>query len=132
MTNADNAKNFKLVQAPDHAIDNWQDLIVMNATEKIEDVDLFQNNVVIYGRQDGLPMILCHDLRTKETHQVELPEKFCQLHPGTNLDFNTDYFRFSIISPFTHESTYEYDMAARKLNPIRVQTIRSRFLDGMT
>lgn len=71
-------------------------------------------------------MILCHDLRTKETHKVELPEKFCVLHPGTNLDFNTDVFRFSIVSPFTHESTYEYDMTTRKLAPIQVQTIKSK------
>ncbi|KAI8639279.1 prolyl oligopeptidase family-domain-containing protein [Parasitella parasitica] len=126
LTNADNAKNFKLVSTPDHAIgkSNWTDLITMSSTEKIEDVDLFQNNVVIYGRRDGLPMILCHDLRTKETHQVPLPEKFCVLNPGTNLDFNTDVFRFSVISPFTHESTYEYDMSTRKLHSIRVQTIR--------
>ncbi|KAL0138712.1 prolyl oligopeptidase [Mucor lusitanicus] len=126
LTNADDAKNFKLVQTPDDAIGtaNWADLITMKLTEKIEDVDLFQNNVVIYGRKDGLPMILCHDLRTKETHEVQLPEKFCVLNPGTNLDFNTDVFRFSVISPFTHESTYEYDMATRKLHPVRVQTIR--------
>ncbi|CEP07722.1 hypothetical protein [Parasitella parasitica] len=126
LTNADDAKNFKLVCTPDHAIgkSNWTDLITMKSTEKIEDVDLFQNNVVIYGRRDGLPIILCHDLRTMETHQVQLPEKFCVLNPGTNLDFNTDVFRFSVISPFTHESTYEYDMSTRKLNPIRVQTIR--------
>ncbi|KAI8077145.1 prolyl oligopeptidase [Thamnidium elegans] len=126
LTNADNAKNFKLVQVPDQSITEsiWQDLIVMKPTDKIEDVDLFKNNVVIYGRSDGLPMILCHDLRTKETHKVELPEKFCVLHPGTNLDFNTDVFRFSIVSPFTHESTYEYDMATRKLAPIQVQTIK--------
>lgn len=81
--------------------------------------------MVIYGRSDGLPMVLCHDLRLKETHTVQLPEKFCILNPGTNLDFDTDSFRFSITSPFTHESTYEYNMATRKLSPIRVQTIRS-------
>lgn len=82
---------------------------------------------MIYGRRDGLPIILCHDLCTKETHQVELPEKFCEVHPGTNLDFNTDFFRFSIVSPFTHESTYEYDMATHQLKPIRVQTIKSNY-----
>ncbi|KAI9485530.1 MAG: prolyl oligopeptidase family-domain-containing protein [Benjaminiella poitrasii] len=126
LTNVDDARNFKLVKTPDNAIrkSNWQDVITMQTTEKIEDVDLFQNNIVIYGRKDGLPMILCHDLRTKKTHQVELPEKFCVLNPGTNLDFNTDRFRFSITSPFMHESTYEYDMSTYKLNSIRVQHIR--------
>lgn len=44
-----------------------------------------KNHLVIYGRRDGLPMILCHDLSTQETHPVELPERFCVLQPGTNL-----------------------------------------------
>lgn len=126
LTNGDNAKNFKLVQASDSSIakEDWKDLIVLKPTDKIEDVDLFKNNVVIYGRSDGLPVILCHDLHTKETHTVQLPEKFCVLHPGTNLDFDTDTFRFSITSPFTHESTYDYNMTTRILQPVRVQTVK--------
>ncbi|KAI7902802.1 prolyl oligopeptidase family-domain-containing protein, partial [Cokeromyces recurvatus] len=128
LTNADNAKNFKLVKTPDNAIakSNWKDVITMQPTEKIEDVDLFKNNVIIYGRKDGLPMILCYDLDLKKTHQLELPEKFCVLNPGTNLDFNTDKFRFSITSPFMHESTYEYNMSTHTLSPIRVQLIQSK------
>lgn len=44
MTNADNAKNFKLVEVLDCATDKtvWNNLITMKPTEKIEDVDLFQ------------------------------------------------------------------------------------------
>lgn len=44
MTNADNAKNFKLVEVLDRATDKtlWNNLITMKSTEKIEDVDLFQ------------------------------------------------------------------------------------------
>ncbi|KAF7723205.1 hypothetical protein EC973_002280 [Apophysomyces ossiformis] len=126
LTNADGATNFKLACAPDHSIEksNWKDVITMKPTEKIEDVDLFQNHVVIYGRRDGLPMILCHDLQNETTHEIELPEKFCVVTPGTNLEFNADTFRFSIVSPFAHESTYEYDMTDRKLKTIRLQSIQ--------
>lgn len=126
LTNADGATNFKVVQVPDSAPDKtkWIDLITMKPREKIEDVDLFQNHVVIYGRRDGLPVILCHDLRTQEIHEVDLPEKFCVVQPGTNLDFNTEQFRFSVVSPFTHEATYDYDMSSKKITPIRVQTIK--------
>lgn len=48
LTNADNAKNFKLVHTPDHAIgkSNWKDLITMESTEKIEDVDLFHVSLI--------------------------------------------------------------------------------------
>ncbi|KAI8976952.1 prolyl oligopeptidase family-domain-containing protein, partial [Pilobolus umbonatus] len=125
LTNADHARNFKLVRAADRSSE-WEDVITMNPTEKIEDVDLFKNYVVVYGRRDGLPMILCHDLTTNHTHEVKLPETFCVLQPGTNLEFNTDYVRFSITSPFMHESTYEYDMSTRQLTPVRVQPVRSK------
>lgn len=73
-----------------------------------------------------MPVILCYDLRTKTIHEVDLPEKFCVIQPGTNLDFDTEQFRFSIVSPFTHEATYDYDMSSRKLTPIRTQTIQSK------
>ncbi|CDH53354.1 oligopeptidase b [Lichtheimia corymbifera JMRC:FSU:9682] len=125
LTNADGATNFKLARMPDNMIgrEHWQDVITMAENEKIEDVDVFQNHLVIYGRRDGLPMILCHDLSTQETYPVELPERFCVLQPGTNLDFDTEKFRFSIHSPFAHESTYDYDMSSRRLTSVRVQPI---------
>lgn len=87
LTNADGAKNFKLVQASQDQpqMTHWKDLITLSPTEKIEDVDLFKDHIVLYGRRDGLPIILCHDLRTNTSQQVELPEPFCVVSPGTNL-----------------------------------------------
>lgn len=87
----------------------------------------YQNHIVIYGRRDGLPMILCHDLKSQETHPVDLPMPFAVVSPGSNLAFDTDNFRFSLTSPFTHESTFEYDMTERKVKPVRVQLIRRKF-----
>ncbi|KAI8337785.1 prolyl oligopeptidase family-domain-containing protein [Blakeslea trispora] len=126
LTNADGATNFKLVKTSDHTLERkyWQDVITMKATEKIEDVDLFQHHIVVYGKKDGLPMMLCHDLTTCQAHTVKLPEKFCVLYPGTNLDFHTDQVRFSIQSPFMHESTFEYDMSTQKLTAVRVQPVK--------
>ncbi|KAI8353239.1 prolyl oligopeptidase family-domain-containing protein [Choanephora cucurbitarum] len=127
LTNADGATNFKLVKTSDHTLQRkyWQDVVTMKATEKIEDVDLFQRHIIVYGKRDGLPMMLCHDLVTHQTHSVKLPEKFCVLYPGTNLDFHTDQVRFSIQSPFMHESTFEYDMSTQKLSPVRVQPVKN-------
>ena len=95
LTNANGAKNFKLVQASQEnpQMHHWKDLITLSPTEKIEDVDLFKDYIVLYGRRDGLPMILCYDIRTKVSHQVELPEKFCVVSPGTNLVY---YLKFYI------------------------------------
>jgi oligopeptidase B len=87
LTNAGGAKNFKLVKSnPDSpGMQNWRDLITLSPTEKIEDVDLFKDRIVLYGRRDGLPMILCCDLKSGANHEIELPEQFCVISPGTNL-----------------------------------------------
>jgi oligopeptidase B len=71
-------------------------------------------------------MILCHDLETQETHTVDLPMPFAVVSPGSNLAFDTNTLRFSLTSPFTHESTFEYDMTDRKVTPVRVQLIRRK------
>ncbi|KAI7861602.1 prolyl oligopeptidase family-domain-containing protein [Spinellus fusiger] len=128
LTNAHGATNFKLVRFPDTLIEDavWEDVITMKETDKIEDVDLFQNFIVVYGRREGLPIILCYDVTTRTAHTVDLPEQFCVISPGTNLDFTTDSFRFSLSSPFTHESTYEYDMTHRQLKPIRIPHMQGR------
>lgn len=41
-------------------------------------------------------------------------------------DFETDTFRFSINSPFAHESTWDYNMTTRKLTPVRVHPINRK------
>ncbi|KAJ2962969.1 hypothetical protein NQZ79_g1909 [Umbelopsis isabellina] len=133
LTNADGAKNFKLVQASQEEPQkhNWKDLITLSPTEKIEDVDLFEDYIVLYGRRDGLPMILYHDLKSNESHEVNLPEKFCVVSPGTNLDFKTDKFRFSVTSPYAHESTWDFNMTTKRLTAVREHPIhkfdRSKF-----
>ncbi|KAI9279931.1 prolyl oligopeptidase family-domain-containing protein [Umbelopsis sp. AD052] len=128
LTNAGNAKNFKLVTAGQDKPDmqHWKDLITLSSTEKIEDVDLFKNRIVLYGRRDGLPMILCYDLKSGTKLEVDLPERFCIVHPGTNLDFDTDTFRFSVTSPYEHESTWEYNMDKKTLRSVRVHPIHTQ------
>ncbi|KAI9312978.1 prolyl oligopeptidase family-domain-containing protein [Dichotomocladium elegans] len=128
LTNTDGAKNFKLARAPDGRVSKqyWKDVVTVADNEKIEDVDVFKNHIVIYGRREGLPMILCYDLKTRQATPIDLPERFCVIQPGTNVDFDTDTFRFSLHSPFAHEATYDYEMSTRRLKPVRVQPIHRK------
>ncbi|KAL1921227.1 uncharacterized protein VTP21DRAFT_10943 [Calcarisporiella thermophila] len=125
LTNTSSTGEFKLVQAPDEQPSRvgWTDLFSVGENEKIEDVDIFKDFLVIYGRRDGLPVIKCCDLRSMNTHEVPLPEKHCVVGAGTNLEYDTEVFRFTIDSPFAHESTWEYDMGKRKLKPVRLHPI---------
>ncbi|ORX61634.1 hypothetical protein DM01DRAFT_1126440 [Hesseltinella vesiculosa] len=127
LTNAHGATNFKLMKAQNHAIGmpHWQDIITLEPTDKIDDVDLFQDHIIVYGRRDGLPMVLCYNITDQSTHQIPLPSSCCVVAPGSNLDFTTHQVRFSITSPLSHEATYEYDMVERQLKCIRSQAIQS-------
>ncbi|KAI8069299.1 prolyl oligopeptidase [Gongronella butleri] len=126
LTNAQGATNFKLMKAHDGALrmDQWRDVLSMQPTDKIEDVDLFQDHIVVYGRRDGLPMVLCYDIAREESHVIALPTSCCVVSPSSNLDFHTNTFRFSLTSPFSHDATYEYDMNERKLKCIRRHDIQ--------
>ncbi|CAG8617836.1 1270_t:CDS:10 [Paraglomus brasilianum] len=125
LTNANGAKNFKLTRArqPHTSERFWEDLIVMNKNERIQDIDIFRKFITIYAKRDGLPVIQCYDFRTSEIHEVKLPMRYCTISPGNNLDHNTDIVQFHCTSPLTLQSTLEYNMETRVLNIIRSHPI---------
>ncbi|ORX88834.1 prolyl oligopeptidase [Basidiobolus meristosporus CBS 931.73] len=114
VTNADDAVNFKVVRAPNDRPNKkyWRDLISIQPDEKIDDVDIFKNFIVIYGKRQGLSFIKSHDLSTNTFHEIPLPEEICVASPG-----------FTCYSPFSHEATYDYDMKTHKFTYSRIEDI---------
>lgn len=79
--------------------------------------------MVIYAKRDALPVVSCYHFETGAVHEVPLPEQFCTIGAGVNLDYETDSFQFTLNSPYAHEATYEYDMASRVMTALRVHPI---------
>ncbi|KAK9721866.1 hypothetical protein K7432_003095, partial [Basidiobolus ranarum] len=125
VTNADDAVNFKVVRAPNNHPNKkyWTDLISIQPDEKIDDVDIFQNFIVIYGKRQGLSFIKSHDLSTNTFHEIPLPEEICVASPGSNVEYETNVVRFTCYSPFSHEATYDYDMKTRQFTYRRIEDI---------
>ncbi|KAF9908089.1 hypothetical protein EC991_010217 [Linnemannia zychae] len=125
LTNANPKKNFRVMRAhrnnPNR--DSWVELMEAKDGEKIEDVDIFKNFMVIYAKRDALPVVSCYHFETGAVHEVPLPEQFCTIGAGVNLDYETDSFQFTLNSPYAHEATYEYDMASRVMTALRVHPI---------
>ncbi|KAF9574266.1 hypothetical protein EC968_007035 [Mortierella alpina] len=125
LTNANPKKNFRVMRAnrndPDR--ESWVELMEAKDGEKIEDVDIFKNFMVIYAKRDALPVVTCYHFETGMAHEVPLPEQFCTIGAGVNLDYETDSFQFTLNSPYAHEATYEYDMASRVMTALRVHPI---------
>ncbi|KAG0336942.1 hypothetical protein BG000_006005 [Podila horticola] len=124
LTNANPKKNFRVMRASRGSPKNtWVELMEARDGEKIEDVDIFKNFMVIYAKRDALPVVSCYHFETGAVHEVPLPEQFCTIGAGVNLDYETDSFQFTLNSPYAHEATYEYDMASRVMTALRVHPI---------
>lgn len=111
-TNED-AENFKLMQAPiDHPTkDNWTPLLDHREDVLIEEVDTFQDYLVIYERQGGLQQIRIsppNDIR--QEIYVDFPEPVYTFNRTANPEFMTDTLRFYYSSLVTPNSTIDYGM----------------------
>ncbi|KAF9414153.1 hypothetical protein BGZ94_000505 [Podila epigama] len=124
LTNDNPKKNFRVMRASRGSPqESWEELMEAKDGEKIEDVDIFRNFMVIYAKREALPVVKCYHFETGTIHEVPLPEQFCTIAAGVNLDYETDNFQFTLNSPYAHEATYEYDMASRVMTPLRVHPI---------
>ncbi|HAV78487.1 MAG TPA: oligopeptidase B, partial [Anaerolineae bacterium] len=107
------AKNFKLVKAPVEMPDreNWQEVIPHRDDVLIEDVECFEDYLVIYERKNGLEQIRISDSDgISNVRYVEFPEPTYHFEPRGNSNFKTKLLRFIYSSLVTPNSTIDYHM----------------------
>ncbi|KAJ1657203.1 hypothetical protein IWQ61_003354 [Dispira simplex] len=127
LTNRDSPNQFRMMQTKvdNCGAEHWREWIQLQPHETIEDVDIFKNFIVTYGRRHALPFVQVHcmdqsgrsndDGTPIDRYEVTLPEKYCMVRPTVNLEYDTELVRFTYNSPFTSDLTVEYDMANRRL-----------------
>ena len=110
-TNADDAEDFKLVEAPVEAPErgNWRDLVAHRAGRLIIDVDVFQDFMVRLEREDGVPRIVIMPTDGDE-HEIAFDEAAYSLGLLGGYEFATSRLRFVYSSMTTPERTFDYDM----------------------
>lgn len=111
----DEAKNFKVMAAPvsDPSKANWTEVIAHRDSVKVDDLDLFENHLVVYEREGGLGKIRVANLKKDQVHHVEFPEPIYTVWPERNPDFHTRTLRFTYTSLVTPKSVFDYDMDAQ-------------------
>lgn len=111
----DNAKNFKLMQAPinNPSKENWREVIPASDSIKLDNIEVFRNHLVVYERERGLKKIRITNLTDNKTHYVDFPEPVYTFWPERNPDFNTNLLRFDYTSLITPRSVFDYDMDKR-------------------
>jgi len=112
-TNDNGAKNFKVIKVPvgDTNRKHWQEVIPHRNDVLIEEIECFENYLVVYERKDGREKIRISDPDgTSNVRYVEFPEPTYHFEVGKNCDFNTDILRFIYSSLITPASTIDYHM----------------------
>ena len=115
-TNKDKATNFKLMICDENKTnkENWKDYISHRQDVLLEDIDLFNNHLVITERKTGLRRIEIRPWKGGNSHYIEFEDEAYSLYSSTNLETNTNKFRYSYSSMTTPNSVIEYDMNSKE------------------
>ena len=115
MTNADGAKNFKLMKCADNKIGiaNWTEVIPHRADVLLEGFEIFDNYLVADERIKGLTNLRVISLADGSEHFLDFGEETYTAGISVNLNAATTLLRYSYSSLTTPNSTFDYDMSAK-------------------
>jgi oligopeptidase B len=112
----ENAKNFKLMQAPvsDPSKKNWKELVPHRKSVKLDGIEVFEDFLVSYERENGLKQITIMDFSTNEKHRVEFPEPVYTFWSEYNPEYSSQLLRFNYSSYVTPRSVFDYNMKTKE------------------
>ena len=127
LTNADGAKDFKIMQAP---IDspgkaNWTETVPHEAGRLIISHDAYARYLVWLERRHALPRIVIKDRKTGDEHAIAFDEEAYSLGLQGSAEYDTDIIRFSYSSMTTPAQVFDYNMATRERTLLKTQQVPS-------
>jgi oligopeptidase B len=108
-------RNFRVVTAPvaTPGREHWKELVPHRPDVMIEDMQVFRDHLILVERQDALPQIAVHDLRTGKSWRIEQPEPVFDVAPDANPEFASTAFRFTYQSLRTPLTWVDVDLGTR-------------------
>jgi oligopeptidase B len=115
MTNADGAKNFKLMKCADNKIgkNNWTEVIPHRTDVLLENFEIFDNYLVAEERIKGLTNLRIIGLTDGSEHFLDFGEETYTAGISINPNAATTLLRYSYSSLTTPNSVFDYDMTAK-------------------
>ena len=89
----------------------------------VQNVDLFQNFVVVCEKSNALHGIRAFDFRTGQWHGVDFPEPVYCVYPNGNADFDGNSYRYSYQSLVTPSSVFDYDVEHHQSKLLKQQEV---------
>jgi oligopeptidase B len=127
LTNADGAKDFKIVTAPvaDPSRANWQEVVPHEAGRLILSILSFKDFLVRLERKDGLPRIVVRERSSGEEHLIAFDEEAFSLGLSGSYEYDTEVMRFTYSSMTTPAQVFDYNMRSRERALLKTQEVPS-------
>ncbi|MCU0458895.1 MAG: S9 family peptidase [Bacteroidales bacterium] len=128
-TNADGAKNFKLMSCPENktGMASWKEVIPHRPDVLLEGFEIFDNYLVADERIKGLTNLRIISLADGSDHFLDFGEETYTAGISVNPNANTTLLRYSYSSLTTPNSVYDYDMAARAKTLLKQDSVLGGF-----
>lgn len=107
-------RNFRVVTAPvaTPGREHWKELVPHRTDVMIENMMLFQGQMVLVERQDALPHVAVYDLQTGKSRRIDEPDPVFDVapDPAGNREFDTTQLRLRYESLKTPLTWLDYDL----------------------
>jgi len=124
LTNADGAKNFKLVEAPAGLTSrkDWKDVVAHDENVFLENFEVFDGFIALGERSDALERVRILGGDGKAEY-VKADEPAYSMNISTNTEHDTTRLRYTYTSLTTPATTYELDTATGERKLLKQQPV---------
>ena len=124
-TNADGAKNYKVMKTPITApqMENWEEVLAHREDVLLEDLELFNEYWTVTERAEGLAKIRIKRWDEQEDYYLPLEGETYTVYTSTNIDFDTTNLRYVYNSMTTPSSVIEFDMKDKTQTILKEQEV---------
>jgi len=127
LTNDDHV-NFRLATAPVSDPDNWTSLIAGSDEFYLTDICTFKNFYVTEGRENGLDQVEIRSYADpSKVERIAFPEASYSAGLDDNPEYDVDKLRLSYASMVMPNTVFDYHLADRSLETLKVQEIPSGY-----
>ncbi|GGB08705.1 peptidase S9 [Brucella endophytica] len=127
LTNADGAKDFKIMSAPVDRPEreNWTEVVPEKPGTIILSHSAYRDFLVWLERAEGLPRIIVRDRKTGEEHAIAFEEEAYSLGLVGSAEYDTEIIRFTYSSMTTPAQEFDYNMRTRERTLLKTQEVPS-------
>ncbi|KAI3719320.1 hypothetical protein L6452_20217 [Arctium lappa] len=114
---------------------NWQKIVVPKEGTVIQDMDVFDEHLVLYLNRKDSPIICSIKMPIQPSNKKEMdiddldpwyfpmPSNSCSVVPGSNHDFTNSTYRVVLSSPVMPDLIVDYDMSRRTFSIVHQEEV---------